>query len=892
MNNEKLKFEPLIKKYQIEDSYTLKIYLTNIWQELTLWNDNNNNNIQGISKASLAKYYKLPGIILDRFFYCLDKHKKKFISLKDFLKGMITLFTGNFEELASLIFKIYDYDCDGLIDKEDIRIVLSYIPLNENNFFKTNNNLNEFEKIIESQEELHNKIDEFLDKNQKINKNEFFKIIEDKNSDIFLYLLLLLYERRPFTKKTLKIYKDLRKSPNSSPKNQVKNNKKICLKKDSFKIISPSKKTVFNVSKSKKSSNHSSLLFDNLNFNSISSFDISKENDENINNFKKRNCNYSDNLFNFCEAELSFNNENDENRMNSSFSQPNIMNVKKKSNKKIDYLKFPLNSDSDIDNSILKNELPENNLDNPNSQVFNNSLSSIDKFSEPEKNSFIDSLNDSNSDYEENELIPNFSGYMYKIINESKLKKLWFNLYNKDLFYHHSKNNKSYVGMLNLSGIFLKEMSQVHFMTYNFYCFKLISPHKSRLFYIENKEEYDGWIINIKKAINYSDINETYTFSEKLEKGKFGPIKKGFNKKTKKQVVISFFAKKYMNQSDFEQITNQIQILKICKHPNIGNLIDVFETSDFIYLINEYYPGLDLFDYFEKRNFHLKEKNVARIIQQLSSVIYFLGEYGIIHRDLKLENILMTNETDNADIKLLDFFSAVFISPKYYHNEIIGSISYASPEILENKPWNQKTDLWSLGIITYFLLTGFLPFEDENNDEENVAKQIINLPVTYPENIWNNISYIAKDFVENLLQKNPENRMNIKQCLEHPWIQTNCETTLKSYGCKIRRNKNEKVKKIPGGVIFKMYSSPYVKYMNLGDQDELKKFLIFNNDNDKGNRIKNINKIRKKIRSFKITTTIETKNNLGKNYNKINNKKHEENNKINNDDKNTLSKNI
>ena len=70
MNNEKLKFEPLIKKYQIEDSYTLKIYLTNIWQELTLWNDNNNNNIQGISKASLAKYYKLPGIILDRFIYC------------------------------------------------------------------------------------------------------------------------------------------------------------------------------------------------------------------------------------------------------------------------------------------------------------------------------------------------------------------------------------------------------------------------------------------------------------------------------------------------------------------------------------------------------------------------------------------------------------------------------------------------------------------------------------------------------------------------------------------------------------------------------------------------------------------------------------------------------
>ena len=887
MNSEKLKFEPLIKKYQIDDPHTLKIYLTNIWHELILWNKKEDKDkYQGISKASLAKYYKLPGIILDRFFYCLDKKKNKSILLKDFLKGMITLFTGNFDELVSLIFKIYDYNRDGLIDKEDIRIVLSYIPVNETNFFKTNK-LNEFETIIKSQEELHNKIDEILDKNQKINKSEFFKIIEDKNSDIFLYLLLLLYEHRPFTKKTIKIFKDLRKSPNSSPINESKDYNKNYSNKENIKIISPSKITVFNINKTKRSSNHSSKLLDNLNFNSLLSLEMSKENDEkifdeNLKNFK--NCNYSDNLYNFCEFDLSLNYYD---KKNSSFNQTNTMNIKK-SSKKIDYLKFPLNSDSDIDNSILKNELPENNFDSKE-KVFNNSLSSIDKFSEIENNSFISS--DSDSENEENEII-NFSGYMYKIINETKLKKLWFHLYNKDLFYHHSKNNKSNVGMLNLTGVYIKEMPQVHFMTYNFYCFKLISPYKSRLFYVENKEDYDGWIINLKKVINYSDINEIYSFSDKLEKGKFGPIKKGFNKKTKKQVVISLFAKKYMSQSDFEQITNQIQILKIAKHPNIGKLIDVYETTDFIYLISEYYPGLDLFDYFEKRNFQLKEKNVARIIQQLCSVIYFLGEYGIIHRDLKLENILMTNETDNADIKILDFFSAVFISPKYYQNEIIGSISYASPEILENKPWDQKTDLWSLGIITYFLLTGFLPFEDENNDERNVARKIIKLPVSYPENIWKNISYIAKDFVENLLQKNPENRMNIKQCLEHPWIQTNCETPLSSFGCKIRRNKKKKFKTIPGGVIFKMYSFPSVKYMSLGNQDEQKKFLIFNNNNNKGNRIKIINKHRKKIGSVKITTYIQPKNNSIKNFEcSINNKICEEE-KTNKNDKNSLLKNL
>ena len=250
---------------------------------------------------------------------------------------------------------------------------------------------------------------------------------------------------------------------------------------------------------------------------------MSKENDEDFEKLKNfKNCNFSDNLYNFCEFDLSLNYDN---KKNSSFNQTNTINLNKKK-KKIDYLQFPLNSDSDNDNSILKNELLGNNFDKEN-KVFNNSLSSIDKFSECENNSFIESFNSSDEENEENEIIPNFSGYIYKIINETKLKKLWFHLYNKDLFYHHSKNNKSNVGMLNLTGSYLKEMPQIHFMTYDFYCFKLISPNKSRLFYLENKEDYDGWIINLKKAINYSDINEIYSFSEKLEKGKFGPIKIG-----------------------------------------------------------------------------------------------------------------------------------------------------------------------------------------------------------------------------------------------------------------------------------------------------------------------------------------------------------------------------
>ena len=150
-----------------------------------------------------------------------------------------------------------------------------------------------------------------------------------------------------------------------------------------------------------------------------------------------------------------------------------------------------------------------------------------------------------------------------------------------------------------------------------------------------------------------------------------------------------------MLPSDLEQINTQIEILKIVKHPNIGTLYDVYENEDFIYLISKYYSGSDLFNYFEKRNF----------------------KYGIVHRDLKLENILMTNDSDEADIKIFDFFSAIFLGPSYYKNEIISSISYCCPEILLNKHWDKKVDIWSLGIITYFLLSGYLPYEDDDNNE-------------------------------------------------------------------------------------------------------------------------------------------------------------------------------
>jgi calcium-dependent protein kinase len=140
--------------------------------------------------------------------------------------------------------------------------------------------------------------------------------------------------------------------------------------------------------------------------------------------------------------------------------------------------------------------------------------------------------------------------------------------------------------------------------------------------------------------------------------------------------------KKDMSSNDLELVKTEIEILKIGQHPNIIRLYDIFENAEYIYLskkiknnlVMEYCAGGDLFSYIEKRGFRLQEARAATIIYKLATAIYFLHSYGIVHRDLKPENILMTDNTDEADIKLLDFGLSKIIGPNQTCSEPYGTL--------------------------------------------------------------------------------------------------------------------------------------------------------------------------------------------------------------------------
>ncbi len=186
----------------------------------------------------------------------------------------------------------------------------------------------------------------------------------------------------------------------------------------------------------------------------------------------------------------------------------------------------------------------------------------------------------------------------------------------------------------------------------------------------------------IKQVIGYANVNDFYDLKENLGQGKYGLVKRGIHKKTQNEVAVKIVKKKDLSLKDQELLKREIEVLKICQHPNIIRLNDVFENQDYIYIIMELLKGGDFFNYLEIRKFKISEDRARRVAHQLATSLYYLHSFGIAHRDLKPENILMVDDSDDASIKLVDFGLSKTFGPGEICKEPFGTLCYVAPEIL------------------------------------------------------------------------------------------------------------------------------------------------------------------------------------------------------------------
>ncbi len=322
--------------------------------------------------------------------------------------------------------------------------------------------------------------------------------------------------------------------------------------------------------------------------------------------------------------------------------------------------------------------------------------------------------------------------------------------------------------MHHLGGTFLIENSKFKLKDKYYYSFSIIFPQKTRDYFIEDKCIYSNWILSISKALGNIDITSKYELSDLLGNGKYGVVRKAINKITKDIIAVKIVAKEALSSEEMYLAKQEIHILKICQHVNLIMLNDIIETNDEYYIFVEYCKGKDLFTWLSDRSFKITEKQAKHLVKQILLGVEYLHHHGIIHRDLKPENILLLDNSDYPHLKISDFGLSKIVGPNQLATEPYGTLSYASPELLSNKPYDMRVDIWAIGIITYLFLVGHLPFDGKT--VKAIVEQTVSKETPFPYDLWKEISKGGRSFVDLCLVKNPNERISIKEALESPWM--------------------------------------------------------------------------------------------------------------------------
>ncbi|XP_054633133.1 calcium/calmodulin-dependent protein kinase type 1D-like isoform X1 [Dunckerocampus dactyliophorus] len=259
------------------------------------------------------------------------------------------------------------------------------------------------------------------------------------------------------------------------------------------------------------------------------------------------------------------------------------------------------------------------------------------------------------------------------------------------------------------------------------------------------------------------DIQEIFDFMEELGSGAFSEVYMVREKKTGRTFAMKCVKKKQARDLNLE---NEIAVLRRIKHENVVVMEDFYESLTHFYLVMQLVSGGELFDRILDRGVY-SEMDASRVIQQVLHAVSYLHQNGIVHRDLKPENILYYSPDKDSKIMISDFGLSKMVD-KGIMSTACGTPGYVAPEVLTQKPYSKAVDCWSIGVITYILLCGYPPFYEES--ETRLFSKITKAQYEFDSPFWDDISESAKDFIRNMMQKNPHMRYTTEQALRHPWI--------------------------------------------------------------------------------------------------------------------------
>ena len=757
-----------------------------------------------------------------------NRSKSGYLNKKEFEEGMLKLFTEDYDYLSKFVFNFYDCDEDGKITPDDIRLIYSYFPLKQDRFSFMHKFTYEFPRLEDqliAQEEIKKLID-WIFKKPEIGFDLFYGYITKINIDPFIFLLLNLYFYRPFTDEILNYYAEIVDLPiiNSLPLNRHISSYKLGKSYEYNNKEIYSQSSEINKKSSFKFKNHKGIkkavqleekikIFTPLpNLNTIFLTGTLLESNKffiNIYNSSKKKYKLREPSvylipfhLQIMKSQIEKNKEEAKNNLygiikprDKEFETPyfidqieagqtkvisNFKEIEKEAISQVTLL-------SDTEGEIFKEGkngtrkkvyvkiranymfIYDNNIKNGNNIILNNNNAVYNK-DQLQRHKSVKILNLCYLKYEKNEEEELFN----EIENNSNASVI-----NNNSVKLNNQNTSSSLEIKN------KKNSKNE---NSLFCFELVFPKKSVKFFVKEQQKYNEFISSIKHIISYKEISE-FEFKEKIGIGKFGIVRRGVHKSTKRKVAIKFINKTKMTNQDRILLTNEIDILTTIRHPSLINLYEIIDYYDTCYIITEYVHGVDLYTYVEDKNYKIPEFRIVSIIQQLSCANYYLSYFGIIHRDIKPEHLLLDDKYEEPTIKLIDFGLADILFPKEKSCAQFGTIGYAAPEVLKGIPYNKTSDIWSIGILIYLLIIGCLPFDDAN-EVNKIRDMTINEEIPFPAVICKKKTQESIYLLENILRKDQTKRLSLEEILKSKWMQKFCKSHIVKERLKDKLSKN------------------------------------------------------------------------------------------------------
>ncbi|PHH52902.1 Calcium/calmodulin-dependent protein kinase type I [Ceratocystis fimbriata CBS 114723] len=274
-----------------------------------------------------------------------------------------------------------------------------------------------------------------------------------------------------------------------------------------------------------------------------------------------------------------------------------------------------------------------------------------------------------------------------------------------------------------------------------------------------------------------SDLSKTHKYDKVYQVGKtlgagsYSVVKECFHIETGRNYAVKVINKRLMAGRE-HMVRNEIEILSRVSmgHQNILTLVDYFESMNNLYLVTDLALGGELFDRICRKG-NYDESDASELIRSTLSAVSYLHDHGIVHRDLKPENLLFRTPEDNSDLLIADFGLSRVMDERKFHvlTTTCGTPGYMAPEIFRKSGHGKPVDIWAIGVITYFLLCGYTPFDRETDFEEMQA--ILNAEYKFePAEYWNGVSEGAKDFIQQCLTIDPSKRPTAHEALQHPFV--------------------------------------------------------------------------------------------------------------------------